>query len=89
MIWKLLRIILQKVKEEPFEKDDEKKLNFVYRVIVKNDDVSKNLIEIWKDQHNSRSELKSQEDLTSSFLGDIPFCKISKYGAFHMLYVVL
>ena len=44
-------ILVQKVKEEPFEKDDEKRINFVYRVIVKNDDVAKNLIESWKDQY--------------------------------------
>ena len=43
-------LLVQKVKEEPVEKDDENRINFVDRVIAKNDDVAKNLIESWKDQ---------------------------------------
>ena len=44
-------ILIQKLKEEPFENDDEQRLNFVYRLIVKNNDVAKNLIESWRDKY--------------------------------------
>ena len=44
-------ILVQKVKEEPFEKDDEKRLNFLYKVIVKNVEVAKSVIEGWKNPY--------------------------------------
>jgi hypothetical protein len=46
-------ILIQKLEEEPFEKDDEdenetRRIRFVYKVIVNNNEVAKTLIESWK-----------------------------------------
>ena len=46
-------ILIQKLEEEPFEKDDEdenekRRIRFVYKVIVKDNEVAKPLIESWK-----------------------------------------
>ena len=40
-------ILIQKLEEELFEKDDEKRIRFVYKVIVKDNEVAKTLIESW------------------------------------------
>ena len=45
-------ILVQKIKEEPFENENEKRTLFSYRVFVKNNVVSKTLIESWKLQRN-------------------------------------
>ena len=42
---------IQQLKEEPFEKDDEKRLNILYKVIVKNVEVAKSVIEGWKNPY--------------------------------------
>ena len=45
-------ILIQKLEEEPFEKDDEdenekRRIRFVYKVIFKDNEVAKTLIESW------------------------------------------
>ena len=45
-------ILIQKLEEEPFEKDDEnenekRRIRFVYKIIVKDNEVDKTLIESW------------------------------------------
>jgi hypothetical protein len=44
------QIIVQKVKEEPIENDNEH-VHLIYRVQVKNTEVARSLIESWKDAH--------------------------------------
>ena len=46
-------ILIQKLEEEPFAKDDKdenekRRIRFVYKVIVKDNEVAKTLIESWK-----------------------------------------
>ena len=45
-------ILVQKIKEEPFENENEKRTLLSYRVFVNNNVVSKTLIESWKLQRN-------------------------------------
>jgi hypothetical protein len=46
-------ILIQKLEEEPFAKDnkdenEKRRIRFVYKVIVKDNEVAKTLIESWK-----------------------------------------
>ena len=44
-------ILIQKLREEPCDINDEKRVKSIYRVLVNDNEVSKSIVESWKDPY--------------------------------------